>query len=254
MTHVSSTTRLVRIALCVAVLALGAVVGPLGTQHALARSVADVTTSQVSYHVHVTFVAGPLAGHNMDAGVGGTLDSTGALTATLMATTGATATVTGMLGGATQLTVAGKAANGMLSGKSLGAGLYGGFIMDTASHPVASWTMTLEPSTPTFTFAGVIRSGKHKGTVVSGTLALFVIRSGLFDGMLTLDDGSIVPVAGQLTYGNIMITFYMPHGVMLTGIAPKASINTTGIPQTAYTGTFIGPGTGDHGTWSASQN
>ena len=56
---------------------------------------ADPTTSAVAYNLDVQFVDGPMAGRALDAGVVGTLDSTGLLTATLTAPSGSTSTVMG---------------------------------------------------------------------------------------------------------------------------------------------------------------
>jgi hypothetical protein len=255
MTRVSSLVRVVRFALPVAILALGITLAPMVPHGASARATPDVTTSPAAYHVHLAYVSGPLAGRTMDGGVMGTLDSTGLLTATLMATSGATATVMGTLGASTQLTVAGKAAGGTLSGKpAASAGQYSGLLMDANNQPLASWILTSEPGTPSFNLAAVIRSGKQRGTVLSGTLALAIAKSGQFDGVLTLDDGSVVPAGGWLIYGNMQLMLYLPHGGILAGVAPKGVLNSTGIPQTDYEGTFVGPGTGDHGTWSATQS
>jgi len=256
MTHMSSLKQAIRTAFCVTALTIGVTLAPAVTRHVSAEAgrAAPVTTSQASYHVHLSYVAGPLAGRTIDAGVMGSLDSTGLFTATLMATTGATSTVMGSLGGSTKLAVAGKAIKVTLAGKPTSGSQYSGFIMGSNNQPLATWIMTPEPATSSFTFAGVIRSGKQRGTVVTGTLALAAARSGWFDGGLTLDNGSVVPADGQITYGNMTLRLYMPHGMLLVGVAPKGVSNTTGIPQTDYTGTFVGPGTGDHGTWSATQS
>jgi hypothetical protein len=257
MMRLSSLARGVRLALSVAALAAGLCSAPMVTHGASAgvRHTRAVTTAPVSYHLYLSYISGPLAGRVVDGGIAGTLDSTGTLTATLLATTGATATVMGTVGANTQLTLAGKAVNGTLGGKpTASAGQYSGWLLDQFNDPLASWIITPEPSSPSLNFAGVIRSGKQRGTVLSGTLALAVARSGQFDGTLTLDDGTVIPAAGWILYGNMQLTLYLPHGGILIGVAPKGTINTTGIAQTDYSGTFIGPGTGDHGTWNASQS
>jgi hypothetical protein len=241
--------------LYVAILVLGITLVPMVPHSASARATPDVTTSPVAYHMHLAYFSGPRAGRTLDGGVTGTLDSTGMLTATLMATSGATATVMGTLGASTQLTLAGKAAGGTLSGQPApSAGQYGGLLMDANKLPLASWILTPEPGTASLNLAAVIRSGKQRGTVLSGTLALAIAKSGQFDGALTLDDGTVVPAGGWLIAANMQLMLYLPHGVILAGVAPKGVLNTTGIAQTDYEGTFVGPGTGDHGTWSATQS
>ncbi len=229
---------------------------PAMAQRAEAQGrVSDAATpATVGYHLRVTYVDGANAGRVMDAGVLGLLDATGTLTATLLATSGMTASVTGTLGKTPFLTVTGKATTMTLGGKALRrGGAFGGTLALSDGTPSGSWLLTPELAASSVEFAGVIRSGKLRGTTLSGTLSLMADRAGRFDGSLALDDGSIVAAEGRMAFGNLQVMFYLPSGTIM-GIAPRSTtiLNNAVVPS--FNGTFVGPGTGDRGTWTAIPN
>ncbi len=240
--------------LAVVCLSLCAVLLPSTDHGAQARGrVADVTTLAVAYNLDVQFVDGSMAGRILDAGVVGTLDSTGLLTATLTAPSGLTSTVTGAISAMspTILTVQGKAGSFIMGGKYIAKrGLYGGVIPLSDGTPAGTWLLVPAPTALSLAFAGKITAGRMRGTVLAGSISANVDRTGHFHGVLALDSGSVV-AEGHVNFGNIHVTFYLPNGGVIQGVAPVGVSYSGGVAAVTYTGTFSGPYTGDHGTWSA---
>lgn len=256
MTLASSAARPAQRTLFVLALALCVMLVPAGFHASASGRVADAAAPvAVSYHLRVVFVDGAMQGRSMDAGVAGLLDSSGLLTATLTASSGMTSSVTGSLITNTLLTAQGKAGNLTLGGKALRrGGMYGGLIALTDGTPTGSWVMIPQMTVVTLQFAGTITSGRHKGQELGGTLTVTADKAGHFDGRLTLDDGSSVPLAGTLANGNLQLTLFLPGGGVVLGDAPRGRSLVNNVYYTSYKGQFAGPGTGDRGVWTAIQS
>jgi len=256
MTQIRSAQRSALRAFLVCSFAVCTLLVPAMDQHAAAQMrVTDAATpATVGYHLRVTYVDGANAGRVMDAGVLGMLDAAGTLTATLLATSGMTASVTGTLGKTPLLSVKSKAVTMTLGGQALRrGGAYGGTLALSDGTAAGSWLLTPELAAASLEFAGVIRNGKMRGTNFSGTLNLMADRVGRFDGSLALDDGTVVVAEGRMVFGNLQVMFYLPSGTIM-GIAPRSTTILNNAVVASYSGMFVGPGTGDRGTWTAIPN
>ncbi len=259
-----SAPRIQRAALGIALM-FCATLAVLGAPHVAARTRIAVAPASVAvaYHLAVLLTQGPglpgVPDGELDGQVGGTLDSAGMLTATLIATNGATATVTGSLSdtlmGAT-LTVRGAAGALTLSGHGAGRGGYGGSVEQAGLSSVGSWLLTPEPVAHTYAFVGRVARGGHHGLDLGGVLSIAATGEpdGRFDGTLTLDDGAMLVAEGRLAYGNMQVLLHVPgEGVVLGVVAPARAYTLAGDPFTLFSGTFTGPTAGDSGAWKAGQ-
>jgi len=229
-----------------------------------ARLDAAAAPASVAYHLTALFTTGSMAGNVMDAAVAGSLDGSGVLTATLTATSGATATVSGALSTVSNgvtLTVSGAAANLTLAGSSTGkTGRFAGAISQTGLASVGSWLLTPEPVSHTYAFGATVSRGRHRGLVLGGYIAIAATSepTGRFDATVSLDDGSggstTVPADGWLDAGNVHIVIHLPHQGNLVGVATPSMRRIRGSAPFLYlSGTFVGPSTDDTGSWFATQ-
>lgn len=243
------------------VVGLSSAVLRVSAQARLATAVAPVS---VAYHLTALFTTGPRAGNAMDAAVAGSLDSSGVLTATLTAMSGATATVQGMLSTATNgvtLTVRGAAANMALTGSSIGkAKRFAGSIGQSGLASVGVWLFIPEPVAHTYAFGATVSRGPHKGLVLGGYIAIVATAelSGSFDASVSLDNGAggstIVPAYGSLETGNVHIVIHLPHEGNLIGVAVPSLKHVRGsVPFPYLSGSFVGPAADDTGLWYATQ-
>ncbi len=242
------------------VIGLSSAVPRVSAQARLATAVAPVS---VAYHLTALFTTGPTAGNAMDAAVVGSLDSSGVLTATLTAMSGATATVQGTLSTATNgvtLTVRGAAANMTLAGSSTGkAKRFAGSIGQSSLASVGVWLFTPEPVVHTYAFGTTVSRGPHKGLVLGGYIAIAATTepSGSFDASVSLDNGAggstTVAAYGALDAGNLHIVIHLPHEGNLAGIAVPSLKRVRGsVPFPYLSGSFVGPTADDTGSWYAT--
>jgi hypothetical protein len=239
------------------VLVLGTLVGGSVTQHtyaahghavSAAKPAAAVTTAAVTYHLAAQVVSGMGAG-SIEGQVSGMLDSTGVLTATLTLANNTTASVKGTITTSAQLAVKGKAANATLSGKILNqkAGTWGGMVATTANANAGSWVLTPETQTLTFALGGKSGTGSADKVALAGEVTLNLTADGWGDGTFAfLANDTVLPVEGRASNGNMTATIFWPKNkgtVMVIG----TSKTTVGVLK--WTGTFVGPATGDSGTF-----
>ncbi len=231
---------------------------------AQARPAAAAVPASVAYHLTALFTTGSMAGNVLDAAVVGSFDSSGVLTATLTATSGATATVNGTLSIATHavtLTVGGAAANLTLTGSSTGrTGRFAGTIVQPGLASPGSWLLTPEPVSHVYAFGATVARGRHRGRVLGGyiTIAATSTPTGRFDASVALDDGNggstTVAADGWLEAGNVHIVIHLPKEGNLVGVATPSLRRLRGSAPFPYlSGTFVGPSGGDTGSWFATQ-
>lgn len=253
MTVGSTLRRPIHCALVGAVIAL-AVVGVPATagQSAAHAQRAAASAMPRTYHLTALFQQGPMAGNTVDGQMSGQVGSSGPVTAVLTTTLGTTATVTGNLSSAgVHLTVRGQAGTFALNGHGAGRGNYGGTISQAGVNDAGAWLLIPETTASAYTFEGRITNGPHHGHIFSATLALASQVSGRFDGALTLDDGTVLPAEGRLAFGNMQLAVRVPGEGLLLGTATRSQIQVIGIAHEKYEGDFVGPGSGDRGTWAA---
>lgn len=250
MTYTCSIRRV----LIIGAVAMCAVLMPMTTSRALAQGrVSDaLTPSPVTFHLSTLFYRGVPAGTAIEGQIVGVLDSGKVLTATLVATSGATSTVTGSLSDAgARITVRGRAGTFILSGHGAGRGGYGGNVEAQGATNVGAWLLIPEAVAYSYAFVGRVQRGPHRGQVLSGALALAASSSGGLDGTFTLDDGGVSAVQGHLAFGNLQVMVQVPGAGVVMGIAPKGQTTILDVSHDQYTGSFVGPGRGDQGTWVA---
>jgi len=243
-----------------AALTLLLVLGPgrVAATNAQGRHAAATAPLPVTYHLTM-LLSGARTPTAVEGQLSGLLDSRGVLTATLTATSGLTATVTGMLfsSGSVTVTMRWRGMNLTLSGGAADTGTRGGTIaMGAAPRPVGAWLLTPEPLTHTYTFDARIATGRYRGQDLGGRLVIALQQGGAgrFDGTLTEDDGTALAVTGALVFGNMQLTIARPgQGRLLGDAAMTQSRTILGDRYTLYKGTFAGPGTGDRGIWTAAQ-
>lgn len=231
--------------------------------HAQSRAADAAPPASVAYHLSALFTDGPQAGTTLDGAVAGTLDSTGALMATLTLTTGITATVTGTLpgaGGGAMLILAGPAGNATLKGTAGKGGKLAGSMAQAGGTAVGSWLLTAETVTHSYAFNATMSAGKDAGAVTGGTVTIAATsdRTGTFDAVVALDDGNggstTVAGHGWLDRGNLHLVFSMPGGGTFVGVAtPSIKKIRGGSPFTYFSGWFVGPAAGASGSWYAAQ-
>jgi hypothetical protein len=85
------------------------------------------------------------------------------------------------------------------------------------------------------------------GLSLVGELTIEIEPSGELDGVLVLQDGSQVPVTGEINRQKIKLEFDLEDGTVIRGQGKmdKRDQRCTG----ATGGTFVGPNPGDRGDW-----
>jgi hypothetical protein len=180
--------------------------------------------------------------------VSGNLDSTGLLTATLTLASGLTATVNGTTTSPTKLTVKGKAANLTLTGGVLNktVGIWGGTVAQGMTMNAGTWTLTTETKAVTFALGGKSAAGSADKLALAGELTLNLTADGWGDGNFAfLANDTVLPAEGRVSNGNITATIFWP----MKGALMVVGTSKTTVGVLKWTGTFVGPGAGDFGTF-----
>jgi hypothetical protein len=248
-----SRGALLGIVFILAMLVTGAL-GPRAHAARVTSRVADVPAPvSVTYHFAAQMVQGATAGRAMAGQLSGTMDYTSALTATLTLTTGITATVTGAFTNTTSLAptslrVRGRAWAMTLNGHAYSSksGQFGGAITVGGTSGVGSWVITPQTTHIGFDIGGTSIKGSAHKVSIGGALSMMATADGWADGTFTLlTNGKVVPAEGRLVNGNLSVTLHLPEGdVMAVGTSRPF------LQLSKWSGTFVGPGMGDQGTWS----
>lgn len=223
------------------------VVGSRAAAASTARA-AVVTTNPVNYHLVAQLLSGASAGSTIAGQVSGMLDSTGVLTATLTLASGASAKVTGKLVTPAKIVVAGKAANMTLSGGALNktAGIWGGMVAMGMTTNVGSWTLTPETQAVSFSMGGKSAAGSKDKLALAGQLDLQLTVDGWGEGTYSsLSDDTVLQAEGRVSNGNITATIFWPKKGAVLLVA--SGVSKVGVLK--WTGTFVGPGQSDFGTF-----
>ncbi|MBC8075453.1 MAG: hypothetical protein H7Y32_05205 [Chloroflexales bacterium] len=93
-------------------------------------------------------------------------------------------------------------------------------------------------------FEGKVSKGPSKGAKLEGILTLTPGANGALSGGLDTGAGDPIPVSGTLGAGNVSVAFDLPGEAIVFGIGTP---NTKG----GFSGTFVGPATGDQGKWKS---
>jgi hypothetical protein len=215
---------------------------------AASNAATAVTANPVAYHITAQLVSGPTAGTTIQGQVSGMLNSTGLLTATLTLTNGMESTVKGTVSSAAHITVVGKAGNLTLTGKALNqkSGVWGGAVAQGMSMNAGIWTLTPETQAIIFALGGKSAMGSADKLSLAGELTLNLTADGWGDGTFAfLANDTVLPAVGQVSNGNMTATIFWPKkgAVMVVG----TSKSVVGVLK--WTGTFVGPATGDFGTF-----
>jgi len=251
--RVGSRRALLGIAFILATLLTGAFAPRTNAARATARPADVAAPVAVTYHFGAQMVQGRAAGSTMSGQLSGTMDYTSALTATLTMTTGITATVTGAFTSTTSLAptslvVRGKGLAMTLDGHAFSrkSGQFGGAIAIGGTSGVGSWVLTPETQHIGFDIGGTSVTGSAHKVSVGGALSMSTTTSGVADGTFTLlTNGRIVPAEGRLANGNIVVTLHLAAGDVLAVGTSRPFLQLT-----KWSGTFVGPATGDRGSWS----
>ncbi len=226
---------------------------------ASSRAAAAVTTTTIAYRLSGQLGSAALAGW-----LSGTLDSTGIVTATVTtgnATTNAPVTenVSGRIVGSgssamvllavTPMAGSRGAKWAMVGGVTGTAGQWSGTITQGSAY-AGLWTLTPQTSHVNIDFGGKSAATSKDKVAVSGLISAGVTAGGWADGTYSSFDGSVVTVIHGWVNSGGDISFTIPWGksgtVVLVGTAGKLRIT-----HPSWSGSFIGPGVGDLGTWIA---
>jgi len=244
--------------------------------HAQARgrvAAAPVAPTPISYRFDGVLTAGVHAGAVLHGWLNGTQDSTGVLTATLTTdvlprlSAGCapyvdfgpacglppTANVGGRIVGkglaaTTALTARGLGWTWVLAGSAGGAtGAWAGALLQ-GSATVGTWTLTPQPTTVHIDL-GLKSDAKSKGKVsLTGALDLGATAAGWAIGTYSPANGAVPSIVqGYVNAKKSSVEVAVPLGargsVLITGWSRP------GFNVLNWTGTFSGPGAGQHGTW-----
>lgn len=222
------------------------------TARASSRIAADVVTQMpVSYHLDAQFTQGLRAGNALGGQVSGTVDSMGALTATLTVASGITWTVMGTITGTVaaapvNLKVSGGAGTITLTGRHTRYGQWVGAIHQGQNTQVGSWMLTPETQTVTFDLGGTSSKTSKDQLKLVGELSLQTTADGWGDGTFSfLNNNRVLVAEGRVSNGNLTATIFWPGkgAVMLVGTSKSA------VGVNRWTGTFVGPAQGDTGAF-----
>jgi hypothetical protein len=246
--------------LLVLALAAGLVLTP-ATQ-ASSRAAAAVTTSPIAYRL-----SGQMGSTSLLGWASGIQDSTGVITATLTLADPATlapvsenlnGTISGKGAAATVLLAVtpmkgGKGSAWSMAGGATGtAGQWAGTITKGSAY-AGLWTLASQTATINLNFGGKSATTSKDKVSVSGLVSVGVTANGWADGTYSSFDGSVRTVVhGWVNQGGD-VEFAIPWGkggkagtVVLVGLQGKQRLT-----HPSWSGTFIGPGVGDSGTWIA---
>jgi len=259
--------------LLVLVMTLTLAVAPHAQARARAAAAAPVTITPISYRFDGVLTAGAHVGAVLHGWLSGTQDSTGVLTATLTTdvlprlSAGCAPYVdfgpacglppTANVGG--HIVGTGPAATTALTAKGLGwtwvlAGSAGGATSAWAgavlqgSATVGTWTLT--PQTATIHIdLGLKSDAKSKGKVsLNGALDIGVTAAGWAIGTYSPINGTLPSIVqGYVNAQKSSLEAALPLGargsVLITGWSRP------GFNVLNWTGSFVGPAAGQHGTW-----
>lgn len=256
------------------VLAMAITITVAPSARAANRSSAAVTTAAISYRFDAQIVHGAKAGTPVHGWLSGSLDSTGLLTATLTATgltpltpgcaahqefgpacgLPAAANVSGKTTGRGSSAIATFVANGkgwtwILAGGAVGTiGQWSGTLTQGSAY-VGTWSLTPQTGTVHIDMGGRADAKSKDNVVLSSSINLNVTSDGWAIGTYSPIDGSYPTIVqGYVNANNGSVTVSIPMGkmgaVLVTGWSRK------GFGNLRWTGSFVGPATGDYGTWS----
>jgi len=275
MTRSSNRQRLWRATVSGLLLIMTIAVVP-SARAASARRVAAaaVTITAVSYRFDAQVVHGARAGAPVHGWLSGSLDSTGLLTATLTAT-GLTpltpgcaahqefgppcglppsANVSGrtMGSGAAALalfTAAGKGWTWILAGGAVGTtGQWTGTLTQGNAY-VGTWSLTPQTITVHIDMGARSDAKSKDKIVISAAINLNVTADGWAIGTFAPYDGSLQTIVqGYVNIDKGSASIDIPMGKNGTVLATGWS--RQGFGNLRWTGTFVGPAAGDHGSWS----
>ncbi len=96
-------------------------------------------------------------------------------------------------------------------------------------------------------FEATVHRGPDTGLSLVGGLTIEIELSGELDGVLVLQNGSQVPVTGEINRQKIKLEFDLGDGTVIRG---KGKLDNRDQRCTGATGgTFVGPNPGDRGDW-----
>lgn len=252
------------------VLAIGFSMTVAPSVHAANRIAAAVTTTSVSFRFDAQIAHGASAGAAIHGWVSGSMDSTGVLTATLTAaglqplTAGcaphadfgpacslpASANVTGKaMGAIAAFTAAGKGWTWILAGAAVGsAGQWAGTLTQGTAY-AGTWSLTPQLTTVHIDLGGRSDAKSKDSVVLSTSINLNVTADGWAIGTSSPIDGTLPTIVqGYVNPNKASVELAIPMGktgfVLLTGWSRK------GFSGLNWSGSFVGPATGDYGTWS----
>ncbi len=230
---------------------------------------AAVTTTTVSYRFDGQLVSGSHAGTSLYGWVGGSLDSTGVLTATLTVNALAplkagcapyvdfgpacglapTANVGGMLkSSGANLTAKGKGWTWTLVGSGIGLPGWTGSIIQ-AGVSVGSFTLTAQPNTVHIDAAIKSDAKSTDKIVLVGAIDLQVTASGWAVGTYAPVNGSLPTlVQGYINSNKGSGEVSIPMGSK--GTILVTAYTKPGFGNLHWIGTFVGPAMGDFGTFA----
>jgi hypothetical protein len=277
MTGTLNRRRLLRTTVSGSLLVLALTLTLSVAPHAQARvgaaAAAPVTTTAISYRFDGVLTAGAHAGAALHGWLSGTQDSTGVLTATLTTdvlprlSAGCaphvdfgpacglppTANVGGRIVGAgpvatTALTAKGLGWTWVLAGSAGGAtSTWAGTLLQGSAN-VGTWTLT--PQTTTIHIdLGLKSDAKSKGKVsLTGAVDLGATAAGWAIGTYSPANGGLPSIVqGYVNAQKSSVEAALPLGsrgsVLITGWSRP------GFNVLNWTGTFVGPAAGEHGTW-----
>lgn len=243
--------------------------------HAAGRSAATpVTTTSISYRLDADIIHGAKAGAVLVGWLGGSLDSTGVLTATL--TSGmlpplmancaphvdfgpacalpASANVSGRTIGSgasaiATFTAKGKGWTWVLTGAAVGtSGEWAGTISQGSVY-VGTWSLTPQPITVHIDLGGQSDAKSKDKVVLGASINLNVTADGRAIGTFSpINNALPTVVQGYANPNNGSIMVAIPMGrlgsVLVTGWSRP------GFGGLNWKGSFVGPAIGDYGTWA----
>ena len=99
-----------------------------------------------------------------------------------------------------------------------------------------------------FSFEAVVYQGPDTGQQLTGQFYLPLTPDGAYSGVLVEDDGTQVPVVGQVSGRSMTVLFMLDQGQLISGLGTADSP----IEDCAFTrlfGPFVGPMLNDSGAW-----
>lgn len=111
-----------------------------------------------------------------------------------------------------------------------------------------SFAQSLQSPSCTFPFHAAVSQGTDAGFSLSGQFQLPLTPDGAYAGVLVEDDGTQIPVVGQVIGRSMTVLFDLGQGRLLSGLGTADSaIEDCGFLQ--LLGPFVGPSLDDGGAW-----